>query len=48
MVVRKSDGSVEEYDSSKIVHGICEAYVAVNEKCPDGLIESLIDRKSVV
>ena len=42
MVVRKSDGSVEEYDSSKIVHGICEAYVAVNEKCPDGLIESLI------
>ena len=43
MVVRKSDGSVEEYDSSKIVHGICEAYVAVNEKCPDGLIESLIN-----
>lgn len=42
MEVRKSDSSFEEYDSSKVKHGICEAYATVNEVCPDGLIESLI------
>ena len=41
MVVRKSDGSFEEYDVSKVKHGICEAYTSVGEICPDGLIESL-------
>ena len=43
MEVRKSDSSFEEYNPSKVKHGICEAYTAVNETCPDGLIESLID-----
>ena len=43
MEVRKNDNTFEEYDPSKVMHGICEAYNAVNEKCPDGLIESLIN-----
>ena len=42
MEVRKSEGYFEEYDPSKVKHGICEAYTSVNEVCPDGLIESLI------
>ena len=42
MEVRKSDSSFEEYNPLKVKHGICEAYTAVNEVCPDGLIESLI------
>ena len=42
MEVRKSEGYFEEYNPSKVKHGICEAYVSVNEVCPDGLIESLI------
>jgi len=42
MEVRKNDDSFEDYDASKIKHGICEAYVATNEICPDGLIDSLI------
>lgn len=41
MRVRKSDNSFEEYNSEKVKHGICEAYTAVNEICPDGLIDSL-------
>jgi ribonucleoside-triphosphate reductase len=43
MEVRKSDNTFEEYNSDKVKHGICEAYTAVKEVCPDGLIESLID-----
>lgn len=43
MEVRKSDSTFEEYNSDKVKHGICEAYTAVKEVCPDGLIESLID-----
>ena len=42
MEVRKSDSTFEEYNSDKVKHGICEAYTAVKETCPDGLIESLI------
>lgn len=42
MEVRKSDSSFEEYNPLKVKHGICEAYTAVKEICPDGLIESLI------
>ena len=42
MEVRKSEGYFEEYNPSKVKHGICEAYTAVNEVCPNGLIESLI------
>lgn len=43
MEVRKSDGSVEEFNREKIRRGVCEAYESVNEKCPDGLIDSLIN-----
>lgn len=43
MEVRKSDATFEEYKPDKVKHGICEAYTAVKETCPDGLIESLID-----
>ena len=42
MTVRKNDNSLEEYNPLKIKHGICEAYNATKEICPDGLIESLI------
>lgn len=42
MEVKKSEGYFEEYNPSKVKHGICEAYTAVNETCPNGLIESLI------
>lgn len=42
MEVRKNDNSFEEYNPTKIKRGICEAYIATNEICPDGLIESLI------
>ena len=43
MEVRKSDSTFEEFNPSKVKHGICEAYTAVNEICPEGLIESLIN-----
>ena len=43
MEVRKSDGSIEEYSASKVMHGICEAYKDIDENCPEGLIESLVD-----
>lgn len=42
MEVRKSDGSFEEFNSNKVKKGICEAYDSVQEKCPDGLLDSLI------
>lgn len=42
MEVRKCDGSFEEFDPEKIKHGICEAYVAVKEKCPGELLDSLV------
>ena len=31
MEVKKSEGYFEEYNPSKVKHGICEAYTAVNE-----------------
>lgn len=42
MEVRKNDNSFEDFDASKIKRGICEAYNAAKEVCPDGLIESLV------
>ena len=42
MIVRKNDNSFEDYSPEKIKHGICEAYAATKEVCPDGLIESLV------
>lgn len=42
MEVRKSDGSFEEFNPEKVKNGICEAYNSVQEKCPEGLLDSLI------
>ena len=42
MEVKKSDGSFEEFDSQKIKHGICEAFISVGEDCNEGLINSLV------
>ena len=42
MEVRKNDGYFEEYNPSKVKHGICEAYASTKEECPEGLIDSLI------
>ena len=42
MEVRKNDGYFEEYSTSKVKHGICEAYASTKEECPEGLIDSLI------
>ena len=42
MEVRKSDGSFEEFSPNKVKNGICEAYNSVQEKCPEGLLDSLI------
>ena len=42
MEVRKNDNTFEEYSPMKVMHGICEAYASTNEKCPDGLISSLV------
>ena len=42
MEVKKSDGSFEEFDAIKIKIGVCEAFESVDEKCNDGMIDSLI------
>lgn len=42
MEVKKSDGSFEEFDVSKVKRGICEAFASIGEVCNDGLIEALI------
>lgn len=42
MDVQKSDGTIQEFDSEKIRHGICEAFSAVGENCNNGIITSLI------
>jgi ribonucleoside-triphosphate reductase len=42
MDVRKSDGTVEQFDSEKLRHGISEAYKAVDEQVNDVIIDSII------
>lgn len=42
MDVKKSDGTLQEFDAEKIRHGICEAFASVGEECNNGLINSLI------
>ncbi len=42
MDVRKSDGSVEEYDVEKVKKGIEDAYVACGETCEDIVLNSLV------
>ena len=43
MNVRKSDGSIEEFDSQKVKNGICNAFEAVNEECDDLMLENIVN-----
>lgn len=42
MIVKKSDGSVQEFEPEKIKHSICEAFGSIGEECNEGLIKSII------
>lgn len=41
MNVRKSDGSIEEYNRQKVKDGICHAYEAANEVCDEVILDSI-------
>ena len=41
MNVRKSDGSIEEFDKQKVKDGICKAYEATGEECDELMLESI-------
>ncbi len=43
MNVRKSDGSLEEFDRQKVKDGICKAYESAGEKCVDLMLESIVN-----
>ena len=43
MNVRKSDGSLEEFDRQKVKDGICKAYESTGEKCVDLILESIVN-----
>ena len=41
MQVRKSNGSIEEFDNQKVKDSICSAYEAVGEVCDDLILQSI-------
>lgn len=43
MDVRKTNGSVEEYDKAKLARGIHSAYKTVGEYCDDAIVVSIIN-----
>ena len=43
MDVRKTNGSVEEFDKDKLMRGIREAYKTAGEKCPEEVVVSVVD-----
>ena len=43
MNVRKSDGSIEEFESQKVKNGICKAFEAMNEDCDDLMLENVVN-----
>ena len=43
MNVRKSDGSLEEFDRQKVKDGICKAYESTGEQCVDLILESIVN-----
>ena len=43
MQVRKSNGSVEEFDNQKIKDSICNAYEAVGEECNDVILQGIVN-----
>lgn len=42
MNIRKSDGSVEEFDNQKVKESICKAYEAAGEQCNDLILNSIV------
>ena len=42
MNVRKSDSTIEDFSANKVINGICEAYNSIGEKCPEGLLDSMV------
>lgn len=43
MDVRKTNGSIEEYDKAKLARGIHQAYKTVREYCDDSIVVSIIN-----
>ena len=43
MDVRKTNGSVEEYDKAKLARGIHEAYKSAGQYCEDAIVVSIIN-----
>ena len=43
MNVRKSDGSLEEFERQKVKNGICKAFEATGEECDDLMIENIVN-----
>ncbi len=43
MNVRKSDGSIEEFESEKVKRGICKAFEAMNEDCDEQMLENVVN-----
>lgn len=43
MDVRKTNGSIEEYDKAKLARGIHQAYKTANEYCDDAIVVSIIN-----
>lgn len=41
MVVKKNNGSLEEFDKEKVKSSICKAYQAINEACNDLILETI-------
>lgn len=43
MLVKKSNGSSEEYSREKVKHSVCAAYISVGEDCNDVILNAIAD-----
>ena len=43
MDVRKTNGSIEEFDKAKLARGIHQAYKSAKEYCDDAIVVSIIN-----
>ena len=43
MDVRKTNGSIEEFDKAKLARGMREAYKSAKEYCDDAIVVSIIN-----
>lgn len=43
MVVKKSDGSFEEFSSEKVKNSVCAAYLSIGESCDEVTLNSIVD-----